>query len=243
MLSGDENETKPAKKSARKSKADQDGKKAEPRKRKSAPRKDEQPAQVLEPEVLEAAEAISAPVVPPEDSAMDVVPTEIAPVVEHAAAEADQVPQAQAEPLIEAAEQISTAVTPIESAMTEAAVIETSTIETSVIETSVVETWPSATSTAVPVPAENAAPVSYQAIADEYRRYTTESLDRTQTFFGRLAGVRSLDKAFELQSEFAKAAYDGFVAESLRIRELHSQLARQRLKQWEGFVARMIGPR
>ncbi len=91
-------------------------------------------------------------------------------------------------------------------------------------------------------PAETVA-VSYQTIADEYRRYTTESLDRTQTFFGRLAGVRSLDTAFELQSEFARQAYDGFVAESRKIRELHSQLARQRLQQWEGFVARMIGPR
>jgi hypothetical protein len=56
-------------------------------------------------------------------------------------------------------------------------------------------------------------------------------------------GVRTLDKAFELQTEFAKQAYDGFVAESRKIRELHSQLARQRLKQWEGLVARMMGPR
>ena len=96
---------------------------------------------------------------------------------------------------------------------------------------------------AVPVPTVEMAPVSYQTIVDAYRDYTQHSLDQTQTFFGRLAGVRSLDKAFELQTEFAKQAYDGFVTESRRIRELHGQLARQRLQHWEGLVTRMISPR
>ncbi len=222
MLGGDENETKPVKKSARKGKADQAGNKAEPRKRKPAPRKDEQPEQMLE-----AADAVSAPVTPADTGVTDVAFSEAAPAAEVAPAEADQGPDTQVGQLPEAAELISTAVTSIESEV----------IETSPAETSQVEICPT-----TPVGAE-AAPVSYQAIADEYRRYTTESLDRTQTFFGRLAGVYSLDKAFELQSEFARQAYDGFLAESLKIRELHSQLAKQRLKQWEGFVARMMGPR
>lgn len=222
MLGGDENETKPVKKSARKGKADQDGRKAEPRKRKSTPRQDPQAEQVLE-----ASEAISTPVTPAEYSLTDVLSDvssgEVSPAAPVTAAEAVEAPNAPAEQLLEAAEAIGTAVM---------------SNETVAIETSLAES-----SSVVPdAPAETVA-VSYQTIADEYRRYTTESLDRTQTFFGRLAGVRSLDTAFELQSEFARQAYDGFVAESRKIRELHSQLARQRLQQWEGFVARMIGPR
>ena len=229
MLSGDENGIKPAKKSARKGKTDQDGKKAEPRKRKSTPRQDPQPEQVLE-----AAEPVAAPVTPAETSMMEVSSSEdlssseilssseVLPDAQVAPAEAEEAPTAQAEQLPEAAEAVGTAVMPVE--------------------TVVVETSPESLSV-VPAKAADAAPVSYQTIADEYRRYTTESLDRTQTFFGRLAGVRSLNKAFELQSEFARQAYDGFVAESRKIRELHSQLARQRLQQWEGLVARMIGPR
>ncbi len=222
MLGGDENETKPVKKSARKGKADQDGRKAEPRKRKSTPRQAPPPEQVLE-----ASEAISTPVTPAEYSLTDVLSDvssgEVSPAAPVTAAEAVEAPNAPAEQLLEAAEAIGTAVM---------------SNETVAIETSLAES-----SSVVPdAPAETVA-VSYQTIADEYRRYTTESLDRTQTFFGRLAGVRSLDTAFELQSEFARQAYDGFVAESRKIRELHSQLARQRLQQWEGFVARMIGPR
>jgi len=51
--------------------------------------------------------------------------------------------------------------------------------------------------------------------------------------------VRSLDKAFEVQTEFAKQAFETFLAESRKIHELHSELARQRVVQLEGFVARI----
>jgi hypothetical protein len=230
MLSGDENEIKPVKKSARKGKTDQDGKKAEPRKRKSAPRQDPQPEQVLQAEqVLETVEAVSAPVPPAEDSLTDVLSSEVSPVAEVTLAEADEAPDAQPEQLLDGPELIDTQEL-IGTAVTS--------IETVAIDVSPSESFPVVLAASAEV-----APVSYQTIADAYRRYTTESLDRTQTFFGRLAGVRSLDKAFELQSEFARQAYDGFVAESVKIRELHNQLARQRLQQWEGFVARMISSR
>jgi len=218
MLSGDENGIKPAKKSARKGKTDQDGKKAEPRKRKPTPRQDQQP----EPS-LEAADAINAPVAPPENSVTEAGFSEETALAEVAPAEADQGERAQAEQPLEAAESAGT--------------------EEVLVETVAIEAAPAESSAVVPVAAAEAAPVSYQTIADAYRKYTTESLDRTQTFFGRLAGVRSLDKAFELQSEFARQAYDGFVSESLKLRELHSQFAKQRMRQWEGFVARMMGPR
>jgi Phasin protein len=217
MLSGDENETKPMRK-PRKGKTEQDGKKAESRKRKAAPR-----AEPLAEQLLEAAEAISTPVASAENSLMDTSPSEASPIVPAEPAETGQPQNPQPDRLLEAAEMISAPVTPIE--------------------TIPVDASPAMGTSLVPVVPAVAEPVSYQTIADAYRRYTVESLDRTQTFFGRLAGVRTLDKAFELQTEFAKQAYDGFVAESRKLRELHGQLARQRLSQWEGFVARMISPR
>ncbi|MBV9984128.1 MAG: phasin family protein [Bradyrhizobium sp.] len=80
------------------------------------------------------------------------------------------------------------------------------------------------------------APVSYQTLANAYGDLTRRSLDQTTSFFEKFWGVRSLDKVFELQTEFAKQAYDNFVIESQRIRDLHCELARQRLERWEGFV-------
>jgi hypothetical protein len=81
-----------------------------------------------------------------------------------------------------------------------------------------------------------AAAVSYQTIANAYGDLTRRSLDQTTSFFEKFWGVRSLDKVFELQTEFARQVYDNFVAESQRIRELHRELAKQRLERWEGFV-------
>jgi hypothetical protein len=83
------------------------------------------------------------------------------------------------------------------------------------------------------------ASVSVQAVTNAYGNYSWKSLDQARTFFEQLAGVRSLDKAFQLQSDFAREAYDTFVAESRRIRELHGALAKQRLGHLEELVARM----
>jgi len=56
---------------------------------------------------------------------------------------------------------------------------------------------------------------------------------------GNSRAVRSLDKAFEVQTEFAKQAFETFLAESRKIHELHSELATQRVVHLEGFVARI----
>jgi hypothetical protein len=50
--------------------------------------------------------------------------------------------------------------------------------------------------------------------------------------------VRSLDKAVEVQVEFAKQAYETFVSEMQKISGLQTQLARQSLRPWEGFMAK-----
>jgi hypothetical protein len=98
------------------------------------------------------------------------------------------------------------------------------------------EAAPVASAELAPSASAEAAPVSYQTIANAYGDLTRRSLDQTTSFFEKFWGVRSLDKVFELQAEFTKQACDNFVAESQRIRDLHRELAKQRLESWEGFV-------
>jgi hypothetical protein len=86
------------------------------------------------------------------------------------------------------------------------------------------------------MPAEPARPVSVQTIANAYGCYAAKSLEQTGSFFGQLAGVRSFNKAFQLQTEFARQAYETFVAESQKIRQLHGELAKQRLSSLESLV-------
>ncbi|MBS0529826.1 MAG: phasin family protein, partial [Proteobacteria bacterium] len=56
----------------------------------------------------------------------------------------------------------------------------------------------------------------------------------------KLAGVKSLDKALEVQTEYAKSAYETFVAESQKIGELYADLAKQAYKPLEGFAAKFV---
>jgi hypothetical protein len=82
----------------------------------------------------------------------------------------------------------------------------------------------------------NTTSIDFQTIASAYSDYSRKSYEQTKSFVEKLAGVRSLDKAIEIQTEFAKQAYETFVTESQKIRELYSGLARQ---SFEGAVARM----
>jgi phasin family protein len=86
-------------------------------------------------------------------------------------------------------------------------------------------------------PADNF-PVSIQTIANAYGDYTRKSLEETTSFIDKLTGVRSLDKAIEIQAEFAKQAYETFIAESQRICELYSELTRQIFKPFAGLLAK-----
>lgn len=74
------------------------------------------------------------------------------------------------------------------------------------------------------------APVNMQTIANAYRDYTRKSVQESRSFVEKLMGVRSLDKAVEVQTDYATQAYANFVAQSQRICGLYSELASQTLK-------------
>jgi hypothetical protein len=105
------------------------------------------------------------------------------------------------------------------------------------------ESSPSSTSVADippngPVSSAETAPISLQILANAYGDYTKKSFEQTKCFFEELAGVRSLEKAFELQTDFAKQACETFIAETQKIGKLHSELARQRLMRFMASIIR-----
>jgi hypothetical protein len=81
-------------------------------------------------------------------------------------------------------------------------------------------------------------PVSIQAIANAYRDYTRKSLQESGSLVENLMGVRSFDKAIEVQTEFARQAYANFVAESQKMWGLYRELAQQAFRPWMGFAAK-----
>ncbi|KIZ40593.1 MULTISPECIES: phasin family protein [Rhodopseudomonas] len=78
----------------------------------------------------------------------------------------------------------------------------------------------------------------YQAIAAAVGDYTKKSFEDGNAFVEKLSGVKSLDKAIEVQTEFAKSAYETFVAESQKIAGLYTDLAKQSFKPLESMAAK-----
>ena len=80
----------------------------------------------------------------------------------------------------------------------------------------------------------------FQAIASAYGDYTKKSFEDTKSFVEKLSGVKSVDKAIEVQTEYARSAYESFAAESQKIAGLYTDLAKQTFKPIEGLVAKFV---
>jgi hypothetical protein len=81
-------------------------------------------------------------------------------------------------------------------------------------------------------------PGGCHAIATAYSDYTKKSFEDTKSFVEQLAGVKSVDKAIELQTEFAKSTFQTFMGESQKIAALYRDLATQSYKPFVGFVSK-----
>ena len=79
---------------------------------------------------------------------------------------------------------------------------------------------------------------SAQAIAAEASDYSKKSFEAGTVAMEKLMSAKSLEKAFEIQSEYAKNAYEGFIAEATKMSELYSGLAKDAYKPFESVVAR-----
>jgi hypothetical protein len=82
----------------------------------------------------------------------------------------------------------------------------------------------------------NALPAGFQAIATAYGDYAKRSFEDTKSFVEKLSSVRSVDRAIEVQTEFARKAYETFVKDSQRIAALYNDLAKQ---TYGGFASKM----
>ena len=82
-------------------------------------------------------------------------------------------------------------------------------------------------------------PGGFHAIATAYSDYTKKSFDDTRSFVEKLSGVKSIDKAIEIQTDFAKSAFETFMVESQKIGALYRDLATQSYKPFGGFLAKV----
>ncbi|MBS0245866.1 MAG: phasin family protein [Proteobacteria bacterium] len=79
---------------------------------------------------------------------------------------------------------------------------------------------------------------SAQAIAAEIADYSKKSFEESTAMMEKLFGAKSFEKAIEVQTEYAKAAYEGLVAETSKLGEMYSALAKETYKPFENMMAK-----
>jgi len=79
----------------------------------------------------------------------------------------------------------------------------------------------------------------WQAIASEFADYSKKSFEDGSAALEKLFGAKSLEKAIEVQSEYVKTSYEGFVAEATKLGELYTDLAKESYKPFEGLLAKV----
>lgn len=80
---------------------------------------------------------------------------------------------------------------------------------------------------------------SVQAIATETADYSKKAFEQSSAVVEKLVGVKTLDKALEIQSDYAKSAYEGYVAFASKVGELITDLARDSAKPYEAMFAKV----
>ena len=76
-----------------------------------------------------------------------------------------------------------------------------------------------------------------QAIAVEFADYAKKSFEAATGAAEKLFAVKSLDKAFEVQADYMKSSYEGFVSYATKVGELYQGLAKEAFKPFESVAA------
>ena len=78
----------------------------------------------------------------------------------------------------------------------------------------------------------------FQAIAVESTEYAKKNFETGTAALEKLVAAKSLEKAVEIQTDYAKSSYEAFVAEATKLSDLYAELFKDSYKPLEGVVAR-----
>ena len=78
----------------------------------------------------------------------------------------------------------------------------------------------------------------FQAIAAEITAYSKRSFEDGTRAFEQLLGAKSLPQVIEIQSQYARMAYEGYFAELSKLGELYAGLTRDAYKPVEQAAAK-----
>lgn len=77
-----------------------------------------------------------------------------------------------------------------------------------------------------------------QALAAETQDYSKKAMETGSAAMEDLLAAKSLDKAFEVQSDYVKTAYEAFVGQATKVNEMVVDLAKESYKPYEGMFGK-----
>lgn len=78
----------------------------------------------------------------------------------------------------------------------------------------------------------------FQAIATRWTEYSKRSFEDATRTVEKLIGAKTLEQALEIQTNYAKTAYDNWLAEASKIGEMYANTAREAYKPVQQTVAK-----
>ena len=73
----------------------------------------------------------------------------------------------------------------------------------------------------------------WQSIAAETTDYSKKSFEKSRVLAEKLVTVKKIDEAVALQTDFAKSAYEDFLAQATKVGELYAALTKEAFKPIE----------
>ena len=78
-----------------------------------------------------------------------------------------------------------------------------------------------------------------QEIASQMADYSKRSIEQGTKTIEKLLTAKSPDKAFEVQTEYARAAYEDCVSHATKLGQLYTELAQQSFKSYQDFASKL----
>lgn len=78
-----------------------------------------------------------------------------------------------------------------------------------------------------------------QALAVETADYSKKSYDSGTAALEKLMSAKTIEKAVEVQSEYVKSAYEGYVGEMTKLGAMMTEFAKDAYKPFEGLFGKV----
>jgi hypothetical protein len=79
-----------------------------------------------------------------------------------------------------------------------------------------------------------------QAIVNEAADFARKSFEHNSAIVENLIGAQSVEKAIEVQTAYAKGAYENLMAQSTKMGALYTALATDTFKPFEGLLSKSV---